>query len=113
MSPAVNPSMSPSCQRPGNFPSPDPPSQSSSGEPPILSPHNLHQSFFSSMLPKPPPQHQQQGTPPPTTPTTKSISNASILERALGTNVKQEHHVVSQTLMATVPGQVQLLATQF
>jgi hypothetical protein len=115
MSPGVAPNMSPSCQRPGNFPSPDPPSQSSTGEPPLLSPHPLHhggQSFFpncgSGMTGKSsqPTSAQQNSPPPPPTPTSKSCSNASILERALGTAIKQEHHVVTSAVMSAAPGQV-------
>ena len=116
MSPGAAPNMSPSCQRPGNFPSPDPPSQSSTGEPPILSPHPLHhggQSFFpncgSGMTggkSSQPPPSQQNSPPPPPPPSSKSCSNASILERALGTAIKQEHHVVTSAVMSAAPGQV-------
>jgi len=64
------------------------------------------------MPPKPSQQQQQQqgSPPPPSTPTSKSASNASILERALGTNVKQEHHIVSSAVMSATPGQVYWLA---
>ena len=113
MSPGVTPNMSPSCQRPGNFPSPDPPSQTPGGgseQQPILSPHPLHhgQTFFPNCGMAKNSQTRNL-SPPPTTPTSKSCSNASILERALGTAIKQEHHVVTSAVMSAGPGQVSSL----